>query len=193
MLHSFGAAPFRRLQSSPEDVLREALVRAHLDILDDASGNPRREGMGTTLTAALVLWPLAYVVHAGDSRCYLLRRGTLKALTKDQTVAAILVERGQLAPEAVRTSQYRHVLSNHLGGDLRLPEVQTSRLVLESWDGLLLATDGLSDVLGESELAEIASSPVSAHAVCHMLVESAAGRGARDDATALFARFGRTS
>jgi len=190
MLDSLAGLPLRRLESAPEDALRSALLRAHLDVLEDGNEDPRRSGMGSTLTAALVLWPRAYLIHSGDSRCYRLRRGTLKLLTSDHTVAELLVARGQLSPEQARRSRFRNVLWNHLGGDARMPQPELASLDLEPGDGLLLASDGLIAPLSEVELAEIASRPVSAHAVCHMLVESAAGRGTRDDATAVFARFG---
>jgi serine/threonine protein phosphatase PrpC len=65
-----------------------------------------------------------------------------------------------------------------------------ARCLLEPGDALLFTTDGLSDALGEGELADIASRPCSAHAVCHMLVEAARAKGTHDDATAVFARFG---
>ncbi len=190
MLDSLASLSLRRLESGPEDALRSALLRAHLDVLEDGNEDRRRNGMGSTLTAALVLWPKAYLIHSGDCRCYRLRRGTLQVLTSDHTVAELLVARGQLSPEQARNSRFRNVLWNHLGGDTRMPQPETASLDLEAGDGLLLASDGLIGSLGEGELAEISSRPVSAHAVCHMLVESAASRGSRDDATAVFARFG---
>jgi protein phosphatase len=190
MLDSLGSLSRRRLESEPEEALRFALVRAHLDVLEDGNEDVRRNGMGTTLTAALVVWPKAYVIHSGDSRAYRVRRGVLDLLTSDHTVAELLVARGQLSPEEARASRYRHILWNHLGGDTRMPDPQALSLDLQPGDGLLLATDGLIAGLDESELAEIATRPVSAYAVCHMLVERAAGAGTRDDATAMFARFG---
>jgi protein phosphatase len=190
MLETLSALSARHLERKPEQALCGALTRAHEEVLEDASRAWWRAGMGTTLTAVLVLWPRAHLIHAGDSRGYLAQRGNVARLTHDHTVSEMLLARGQLSPEAARTSHYRHVLWNHLGGDAPMPEPQVVAFDLEAGDGLLLATDGLSDLLADSELAEIASRPVSAHAVSHMLVETAAGRGGRDDTTALFARFG---
>jgi len=172
----------------PGDLLKDALIQAHRDILADAEGQIWRMGMGTTLTAAIVLGKSATVVHAGDSRCTLLHRGRLRLLTTDHTAAEVLVARGQMTREAARTSRFRNILTNHLGGDVPMPEPELIAVDLEPGDGLLLTTDGLHDALGEPELADIASRPCSAHAVCHMLVEAAQARGTRDDATAVFAR-----
>jgi PPM family protein phosphatase len=146
--------------------------------------------MATTLTAGLILWPRVHLVHVGDTRGYLLRRGTLRQVTTDHTVAEVLVRRGQLTPEAARRSRYQHILTSHLGGEDRDPEIQSADYILEPGDSLLIATDGLSGALAEEELAEIASRPCSSHAVCHMLVEAAHAKGTPDDATAAFVRFG---
>lgn len=179
-----------RIESEPDLVLREALFRAHLDVLEEMRADLRSEGMATTLTAGLVLWPRVHLIHVGDSRAYLLRHGTVRRVTTDHTVAEILIRRGQLTPEAARKSRYQHILTSHLGGDDRVREIQMAVHLLEPGDGLLLATDGLSGALSEAELAEIASRPCSSHAVCHMLVEAAHAKGTPDDATAAFVRFG---
>jgi hypothetical protein len=71
--------------------------------------------MGTTLTAALVIWPTAWVVHAGDSRCYRLRGPRLERLTLDHTMVQRMSDDGLLTPEAARRSRWRHALWKHLG------------------------------------------------------------------------------
>ena len=189
MVDMLGSVPAWGIESMAEHLLKDAFMAAHVEILKEGRSDPGRSGMATTLTAALVLWPRVHVIHAGDSRAYRLRQGTLQQLTIDHTVAEVLVARGQIGREAARTSRYRHVLWNHLGGEPRFPEPQLLSVDLEPADGLLLTTDGLTEVLGNVELAEMASRPCSAHAVSHMLVEAARARGTQDDATALFARF----
>ena len=72
--------------------------------------------MGTTLTMAYVCWPLLYVVHVGDSRCYLLRGSRLRQITHDHTVAQQLVEEGVLSESDVEGSRWSHVLWNVVGG-----------------------------------------------------------------------------
>ncbi len=190
MVDVLESLPSRRLAAAPKDALQEALMRAHLDVLSDAGKNIWRSGMGTTLTAALILWPSAHIIHVGDSRCYHARGGALRRLTTDHTVAEILVASGQVSREIAGSSRFRHVLWNHLGGDSQFPMPQRATVELQPGDALLLATDGLTDALSDNEIAEIASRPCSAHAVCHMMVEDAAAHGTRDDATAVFVRFG---
>jgi serine/threonine protein phosphatase PrpC len=174
----------------PDGLLRNALIRAHLDILSDGKRHVGHAGMATTLTAALVLWPTVYIVHAGDSRAYRLRDGSLKRLTTDHTVEQQLRDRGLISPAASATSRYKHILWNHLGGDHRFPEPEVAMTPLESGDALLLATDGLTDLIPDQDLVELASRPGSAESISRRLVHAARDKGARDDATALFAQFG---
>lgn len=185
--------PIERIESEPDLVLQEALLRAHQDVLEEMRSNPASQGMATTLTAALVLWPRVHLIHVGDTRAYLLRHGTVRQVTTDHTVAEILIRRGQMTPEAARRSRYQHILTSHLGGDERIREIKSAVHSLEPGDAVLIATDGLSGALSEPELSEIASRPCSSHAVCHMLVEAAHAKGTRDDATAAFVRFGLPS
>ena len=183
-LRGLGDAP------GPEDVLKSALVRAHLEILEDAKQHPERTGMATTLTAVLVLWPRAYVLHAGDSRAYHLRKGRLTRLTTDHTLEQQLREQGPLLPVSVAPERYRNVVWNHLGGGLEFPEPEIAAADLEEGDGLLLTTDGLTDVLPVRDLEEGIARWGSAEAVARGLVGEVRNRAGRDDATALYARFG---
>jgi protein phosphatase len=183
-LRGLGDAP------DPEDVLRSALVRAHLDLLEDGKHHLERAGMGTTLTAVLVLWPRAYVLHAGDSRAYQLRKGRLTRMTTDHTLEQQLLDQGQLLPPSIAPERYRHVVWNHLGGDEQFPHPDLTTADLEAGDGLLLTTDGLTNVLPLRDLEEGIARWGSAEAVSRGLVGEVRERGGRDDATALFARFG---
>ena len=183
-LRGLGDAP------DPKDVLRSALVRAHLDLLEDEKHHPERTGMATTLTAVLVLWPRAYVLHAGDSRAYHLRKGRLARLTTDHTLEQQLRDQGSVLAASIAPGRYRHVVWNHLGGDQQFPHPELTIADLEGGDGLLLATDGLTNVLPERDLEEGIARWGSAEAVSRGLVGEVRERGGRDDATALYARFG---
>jgi protein phosphatase len=178
-------------EKDPEGLMKSAAIQAHLDILADCSSHPGQAGMGTTLTAALVVWPFAYLIHAGDSRAYLVRNGRLIRLTVDHTVEQQLREQGLLG--SFQTSRFRNVLWNHLGGSDHFPVVESSRIHLVLGDALFLASDGVTDSMPEEDLAELASSSGSPEGISRKLVLAAQGRGGRDDATALYAQFGAPS
>jgi len=184
---------FYRLQESHEADLKEELTAAleacQKSIEAEVSAHAERQGMGTTLTMAYILWPRLYVVHAGDSRCYLLRGPRLEQVTKDQTVAQQLVEGGVLEAEHAGESRWSHVLWNCIGGGSHelSPEVYKATLLLG--DTLLLCTDGLTARLQDAQIRDLLRQDRSAEETCRLLVHAANEAGGPDNVTAVVARF----
>lgn len=147
--------------------------------------HPELTGMGTTLTMAYLVWPRMYVVHVGDSRCYLLRKGQLTQLTRDHTAAQELVDRGTIRPEDAHRSPLSHVLVHSIGHgpDAFRPEV--SRTDLEPGDRVLLCTDGLSNQLPDERIGELLTGAESAEEAVDTLIEAANEAGGDDNITAV--------
>ncbi len=181
---------FFKLDDPDENVrlrlLREALERADRTLIAEAKRDPKLTGMGTTLTALSILGADVFLVHVGDSRAYLLRKGKLEQLTRDHTRAQDLVEQGLLLPEEARTSRLRHVLTNVLGG---VPGVEGELLKFRLLDGdrLLLCTDGLSDLVRDNRISEILQQSPNPETACRLLVEAALSEGGRDNITVVVA------
>jgi len=178
---------FFRLGDHEEDFegeLRGLFEKCQRQIAADARENPSREGMGTTLTIAYVLWPRLYVVHVGDARGYLFRAGRLEQITEDHTVQTPTATRPGEAPRV------RKVLWNVLGGssDEVWPDVY--RESLEAGDVLLLATDGLALEVPDQRIASILDAAPSAREATAALLRAANDAGGRDNVTAVVARFG---
>jgi protein phosphatase len=184
---------FFRLGRHEEDLLDElqaALQRCHCEIQADAAENPEHHGMGTTLTMAYVIWPRLYVVHVGDSRCYLLRGGKLEQVTTDHTMAQRFVEDGRLSAEEAETSRWSHVLWNSLGsgrGSTPRPEVYKAKL--DDGDTVMLCTDGLSKHVPLEQIREVLSSADGVENACQRLVDMANAAGGSDNVTVIVARF----
>lgn len=172
-----------------EDELQRAIRRCNEEIFKESREHPEREGMGTTLTLALVLWPRLYVAHAGDSRCYLHREGRLEQLTSDHTVARELIDKGGLEEGQAAKTPLSHILTNVLGGDETglLPQVQKRRL--RRGDLLLLATDGLTKHVSDDEILTVLDRRASAQEICETLVHGANDAGGSDNVTVVVARF----
>jgi protein phosphatase len=146
------------------------------------------EGMATTVTMAHVLWPRAYLVHIGDSRCYRLRHGELHQVTRDQTVSQALVDSGAMTAEQAASSPYSNMLTQAVGGSDEV-EPALSHLELETGDVLLMCTDGLTKHVSTDAIARILQDHPSAQASANALVEAALAGGGTDNVTALVARF----
>jgi len=186
---------FFRLQENREDDLVEelkaALIQCQAAIGAAAATEAGRERMGTTLTLAYILWPRAYVIHAGDSRCYLYRGGRLKRVTRDQTMAQKLVDEGVWTPEEAAESKWNHVLWSCINNkpDALNPDVH--RFHLEPNDSLLLCTDGLTrHISDEAMAAELARVPgATATDAVGRLVAAANEGGGADNITVVVGHF----
>jgi serine/threonine protein phosphatase PrpC len=184
---------FFRLQQCQEtdlqDELKSAMEACQQSIEVAASARPEQRGMGTTLTMAYILWPRLYVVHVGDSLCYLFRAPKLERITTDQTMAQQLVEQGVLAAEEAPKSRWSHVLWSCLGGASRKVSAEVYKVTLTAGDTLLLCTDGLTTRLRDEDLVPILRQGTSAEETCRRLVAAANDAGGEDNITAVVARF----
>ncbi|MGD0483152.1 MAG: protein phosphatase 2C domain-containing protein [Gemmatimonadales bacterium] len=168
-------------------MLRAAALEAHAAVLADAAANPSHGGMATTLTLALAVWPWAYVVQVGDSRCYHYCDGALHQITRDQTVAQDLVDKGILKAEQASASPLGSVLASAIGGGAATPEV--SRLdIHERGCVILLCSDGLTKHVTDAEIAERVGAMRSAEQLCRSLLALALERGGSDNVTILAGR-----
>ena len=168
---------------------QQALRDADVRVYEEAAAHPELHGMGTTLTLAYALNADLYVVHVGDSRCYLARDGKLRRLTEDHTLAAELARRGALSAEEASRHPFRHALTNAVGGSEPGVRVEAHRVELRPGDVLLLCTDGLTEGVSDARLAEILGAEPDPQGACARLVAEANDRGGKDNITVVVARF----
>ena len=165
----------------------DAKVRAEAAARAAAAGRLAAKSMATTLTLAMAVWPWLYVVQVGDSRCYFFWNGELQQLTRDQTMAQDLVDKGALPADRAAQSPFSHVLASSIGGPETTPEV-TRIDVTRRGCVILLCTDGLTKHVPDPEIASLLGAMQSAEQVCHALLDLALERGGTDNITVLAAR-----
>jgi protein phosphatase len=177
----------RRLDGSLEQTLCSALTDANAAIAFVTSYDPRHTGMATTLTAVALSNEGAYLVaNVGDSRAYLLREGRLRQLTRDDSLVQELIDQGQLSEEEARSHPQRSIVVDVLSGDERpVPKLQTVPAQID--DRLLLCSDGVTDYLSDSEVAEILKECGDVAVAVRQIVDDALGQGSRDNVTAVVA------
>jgi protein phosphatase len=184
---------FFRLEEGREadlhEELKTALEECQRSIERAAEASPQQKGMGTTLTMAYILWPRLYVVHAGDSRCYLLRGDRLEQITKDHTLAQRLVDQGVLDAAEARESRWSHILWNCIGGGSHELNPDVYKANLQIGDTLLLCSDGLTTDVPDQEINAVLQRKRGAEETCRLLVEAANAAGGRDNITVIVAHF----
>lgn len=170
-----------------ESLLGQALESANQTIRKKAEENERLKGMGTTIVVvAITRSPTGHqasVAHAGDSRAYLFRQGTLSLWTKDHTLMEERLALNLITPEQVRTHPLRHVLTKALGIEPQAqPTIQTYSL--NPSDLILLCSDGLTKMLTDQEIqALVGQEAPHAEAICRTLVATANQLGGEDNTT----------
>jgi protein phosphatase len=168
---------------------KERVQEIQSTLTERAKVNARLTGMGTTLTIAWSLGHDLLIAHVGDSRAYIVRQGQLEQLTKDQTMAQELVDAGTLSPEAAAKHRLRHVLTGVLSTEHDDVPVQFRRFHLVDGDQVLLCSDGLTEMISETEIVETLCRPGTANDACRTLIDLALDAGGRDNVTVALARY----
>jgi serine/threonine protein phosphatase PrpC len=169
--------------------LREALKTADRWVEEAGGRQPELKGMGTTLTMVYATGTSFYIAHAGDSRCYLWRQGSLRRLTRDHTFVASLVTNGVLSPEEAAHHHMRNVVTNAVGGGTPGVKPDVEKHGAEPGDLLLLCTDGLTTVVSDEEIAGTLRRDMPPADTCRYLVDRANQGGGPDNVTVVIARF----
>lgn len=161
----------------------------HAALIKQAESEPTLSGMGTTLTVSYSFCSDLFIAHVGDSRACLMREGVLHRLTRDQTLAQAMADRGEIAPEAVARHRFRNVLTNALGARAGPVEIELQRFQLIEDDRLLLCSDGLTDMIDDALIVEVLNRTQDSGTACRELVDLALEAGGRDNITVLLARY----
>jgi serine/threonine protein phosphatase PrpC len=185
---------FAAVDPAHEPAFIEALHGAAVDAdtavralrTDDWEHGEGGGGPATTLTLGIGVWPRAYVLQVGDSRCYAFSEGTLRCVTRDQTLAQDLLDRGELRASEATRSPLQHVLTSAIGGRMSAPVV--TAVNLQRGDVFLLCSDGLTRHVSDSELAACLGRVSSAQQGCNDLLRMALERGGHDNITIVVGR-----
>jgi PPM family protein phosphatase len=171
--------------------MRSAIRKANAAIFDRTLAEHDKRGMGTT-TTVMVLFSRRYLIgQVGDSRAYLLREGNLLQLTKDHSYVQEQVDAGLLTPEQARTHPYSNVITRCVGANEDVaPDVYFGNL--EQGDVVLLASDGLTGMLEDQQIATIMGAEDNPEGAVNKMIADANRRGGLDNITAIVVRVDAT-
>ncbi len=166
-----------------EKALRDAIADAAVDLVDTVHVRPELAGMGTTVSALIMVDDYAVIAHIGDSRIYLFRDGALTQITTDHTFVQRLVDSGRITPEEARYHPRRSVLMRVLGDMDTDPELDTFIMPTQPGDRWLLCSDGLSGVVDDTHTAKSMGLGLAPGRTADHLLKQALDGGAPDNVT----------
>ncbi|HEY8339094.1 MAG TPA: Stp1/IreP family PP2C-type Ser/Thr phosphatase [Egibacteraceae bacterium] len=172
---------------SARAALREAIEAANRTVRQAAAADLARAGMGTTVTAAVVVGDRLCLGHVGDSRAYLLRDGALRQLTEDHSHVAELVRAGQITPAEARVHPHRAVITRALGLEDTVEVDTPEPEPLAPGDVVLLCSDGLTEPLTDEAIAQLIAGVDDPDRACAVLVDAANAAGGPDNITVVVA------
>ncbi|MFS0866036.1 PP2C family serine/threonine-protein phosphatase [Microbacterium sp. 179-B 1A2 NHS] len=166
-----------------ERELRETIVDTAHVLVETVAKRPELAGMGTTVSAILMVDDYAVIAHIGDSRVYLHRDGVLTQITTDHTFVQRLVDSGRITPEEARYHPRRSVLMRVLGDMDTDPEVDAFIMQTQPGDRWLLCSDGLCGVVDDGQTAKTLAQDLAPGRTADLLLKHALDAGAPDNVT----------
>ena len=172
-------------QESVDQMIQSAVKLANFTVYDQSRQFEEFTGMGTTLVAALVRGRQATLVNVGDSRAYGIDRDGIHQITTDHSLVQMMVDRGELTPEAAKTYPGKNLITRAIGTE---PVVVCDLFHqhMERGDSLILCSDGLSNLIDEQEILFEVIHGADDQMCCRRLLDIAVKRGAPDNVTCIY-------
>ncbi len=165
-------------------LVKKAIETANLKIYESSQKNKEYLGMGTTITMTYILGDKIVVGHIGDSRAYLLREGKFSQLTEDHSLVAQLLKNGSISEAEAQSHPQKNVITRAVGTDEEIDiDIVVEKIYKE--DIVLLCTDGLTNMVDDSQINEILSTRKDIQTACDDLVELANQNGGYDNITVI--------
>jgi protein phosphatase len=178
-------------QSQSDLQIRAALDRAaqaaNTAVFEAANGHAEYAGMGTTLVAALFEARRVWVGHIGDSRAYRLRGGQVEQLSRDHSLLQEQLDAGLLTPEEAAYSMHRNLVTRAVGVEAKV-DLEVHAHDLLAGDTILLCSDGLSDMLPDTIIAQVMRGHDAVEPMAQALVDAANAAGGRDNIAVILVR-----
>ena len=163
----------------PEAILKSAIEKANLKLMDEARKDARLEGMGTTLVAATIIEHTLYFANIGDSRLYLIN-DEIRQLSKDHSLVQEMVRLGGINADEAKHHPDKNIITRAIGVTESL-EIDFFEYHLRPNDTILMCTDGLSNMVEDEELFSIVKSSRDVVEIVERLIEKANSNGGNDN------------
>jgi len=179
-------SPDEKETSRIKDAIRDAVAEVNQEILGSSGAVTEFSNMGTTVVLAQFRFDRVFVAGIGDSRAYRLRDGRLEQLTKDHSLADALLDAGTITADELPNHKFKNVLYLYLGSkDARGGPEDVRVLDVRPGDRLLMASDGLTGVVPDRDLARVLGSIDDPQLAALTLKDMALDNDSKDNVTCL--------
>lgn len=168
------------IMGSQEKLLRDSCADANGVVYEYSRFDANYNGMGTTLIGGIITRRKACLVNVGDSRAYYLSRDEIRQISRDHSYVEELVAMGAITREDAANHPKKNIITRALGVDASV-ESDYFECPLHKGDGILLCSDGLSNMVSDKEVHDHFRENALPKDVCSKLMELALARGARDN------------
>lgn len=173
-------------QAEIEIILHRALQEVNRRLRTVAASDSRYYGMGTTIVIATVRGGILYVANVGDSRLYL-KKNRLRQITVDHSLVEEMVLAGTLDQKKARTHPDKNVITRAIGAEDTL-EIDFFREKVSEGNIVLMCSDGLTNMVEDSEIEEILGSSSSLEDAGGQLLAKANDNGGSDNISVLLVK-----
>ena len=169
---------------NPKDALEIAIQCANNEIYNMSKNAPSLHGMGTTITACVILNNKVTAAQVGDSRLYLVRGGEITQITKDHSLVEMLLESGSITKEDAKHHPQKNVITRALGTNNSVETDIYEFDVLDD-DVILLCSDGLVNMLDDGVILSMITECPDFSDIAKDLVKAAENAGGDDNITVI--------
>lgn len=175
-------------EKNSQKLLAKAVETANNDVYVLSKSSEAYEGMGTTVVAATFVGRFLQAVNVGDSRIYVIGNHGIRQVSVDHSLVEEMIRSGGIAREDARNHPDKNIITRAVGvKNLVAPDFYTEELA--NGDYVLLCTDGLTNMLEDSEIGEIVSNATDTKAAVVELIETANDRGGKDNVSVVLVRY----
>lgn len=186
MSHAANSLDSSSAPADMQQILTEAVNYANIKVYDRSFADFSCMGMGCTLVAALINGKRCLLANVGDSRAYLIHKGNITQISRDHSLVEEMLARGEISPAEARNHPQKNIITRAIGVEASV-RCDIFDLKLSPGSRLLLCSDGLSNVLKDSEILSISEKNCDIEKACGQMLETALLRGAPDNVTVFIA------
>lgn len=169
-----------------KQILTEAVNYANIKVYDRSFADFTCMGMGCTLVALLINGKRCMIANVGDSRAYIINRGRIQQISRDHSLVAELVARGEISPAEAGNHPQKNIITRAIGVEASV-KCDIFDLKLSPGSRIILCSDGLSNMLTDNDILSISEKNCELDRACRLMLELALSRGAPDNVTVFIA------